>query len=455
MQLDEQQPGGLRRIPGEPGRKRQEALRVPEQGQAAGEERFREGAVFGVAESLPEPSGGTPVPEQPEPRLRLQHPEHRLVEPGGGEPAGADGADQRLVGDHRILRHQDQVHPGGERRGGHLPVEAAGARPLHVEGVADHQAGKAHPGAEHPAEDLRGEDGRAVVPPVQCGNRQVTGHDRRDPGFHGGPERGEVHRFEVFAGGGDGGEPVVAVGPGAAMSGEVLRGRQRASRLDAAQEGGAEPGHQLRVRPVGARADDRALRAPQHIEHRGEHQVDADRARLAGHDAALALQRLGVGSGSGLHRRGGSGCRRRSASPFPTRSRPRSGAAAAPRSGAPRSSRGCRPGSRRTPPRPRSAPTRRERGAPAARDRLRGGTPPAPAAPAPGRPSLRGRAPRAPPARPRPAPTGRAPAAGRGTGGRRRRRRGAFAGPGAATFGNASASIRAFGTGRSGSCWCP
>ena len=135
----------------------------------------------------------------------------------------------------------------------------------------------------------------------------MAGHDRRDPGFHGGPERGEVHCLEVFAGGRDGGEPVVAVGPGAAVSGEVLRGRQRASRLDAAQEGGAEPGHQLRVRPVGARADDRALRAPQHIEHRGEHQVDADRARLAGHDAALALQRLEVGGGGGLHRRGEAG----------------------------------------------------------------------------------------------------------------------------------------------------
>ena len=251
MDLDEQQVGRQvgrsRPLPGEAGGPGHQPLRIADERQPAGKKRLGPLAGGRIPERLGERLRRAAVGEEAEARLRLQHAQHRLIEPFRVEPAGAHRADERGVGHHRIARHQDDIHPGLERERRHFTIEASGARALHLQRVAHHQPVEPHLRAKHPLEHFRGQDGRAIVPAVERRHRQVSRHHRGNPRRHRRAEGSEIHRVEMFPIRGHQSEPVVGVRAGSAVSGKVLRSGERSTRFDPSQKRDAQIHHHTRV----------------------------------------------------------------------------------------------------------------------------------------------------------------------------------------------------------------
>ena len=109
--------------------------------------------------------------------LEGEDPAYGRVDPLLGELARLDGAEDRVVGDLELGRHQQHVDARLERQHRN-PVVAVGlAGAGHVEGVGDDDAVVAHLLAQDAGHDRLGQGGR-VAGRVERRDGDVRGHDR-------------------------------------------------------------------------------------------------------------------------------------------------------------------------------------------------------------------------------------------------------------------------------------
>src|SRR5439155_672700 len=114
----------------------------------------------------------------------------------------------------------------------------------------------------------------------------------------------------------DGREDEVRVAGARAVSGEVLPAGEHAGPPEPARQRDAQAGDPRRVGPEGAVADHAVARVGPDVEHRGEVEVDADRAQLVPHGAADRLGEAGVAPRA--HHGGGREMRERPRQPVDT-----------------------------------------------------------------------------------------------------------------------------------------
>ena len=98
-------------------------------------------------------------------------------------------------------------------------------------------------------------------------------------------ERREVRRRQLGAALGDDGQRQMAVGGGAAVSGNVLDHRHDAAGHEALADRLGERDHLLDAAPVGAIADDVVRARHRHVEHRRAVGIDAEFGEIGGEQA--------------------------------------------------------------------------------------------------------------------------------------------------------------------------
>ena len=130
-----------------------------------------------------------------EPLLRALLPLQRVLDAPVRQPAVLHGVDQRferrrlLVVASAADQHAVAARFDGEHRGRRHRVLVGDG--LHLEIVAQDDPVVAQLLAKQPRHDAAGQGGRTLL--VERRNQDVGGHDRRDAGGHGRPERHELH----------------------------------------------------------------------------------------------------------------------------------------------------------------------------------------------------------------------------------------------------------------------
>ncbi len=227
---------------------------------------------------------------------------HRLT---GGQrrrhrrPVEVQQAVHRLLGEHAAGRPVDQglVQRARLDQLLQLPVPG-GVRQLHVDARGQRQRPGRTRGPRDPVHRLQERDGEVVghddpveppLPAQQVGEQRLVGgtgdavdvgvavHHRADALAHGHLERrqdhvGELTRTHRHRG-------VVAPGAGGGVPGEVLQRRVDTRRLQAADVGGRQDRHQVRVLAEGL-LDAAPAVVTDDVEHRGQALVDADRVHV-------------------------------------------------------------------------------------------------------------------------------------------------------------------------------
>ena len=163
---------------------------------------------------------------------------------------------------------------------------------LHLEVVAEEHATEAQPTAEEIATDVRRH--RRRTPAVERRDDDVRCHERGDAGRCRAGEGQEVDRGELAPAAPHAGQDEVRIADRRAVTGEVLAAREHARLREPAREGEREPRDGLRRGAECAVADHAVPRVRPHVEHRGEVEVDPDRAELASHRATDRDGELGV-----------------------------------------------------------------------------------------------------------------------------------------------------------------
>ena len=242
-----------------------------------------------------------------------------------------DGGVQLLVGDggivHDVLdellehrdvgraahdeRHEGDVHAGLEGALDGIGLAEVVGDGLHVQGVGDAYAPKAHLGAQDVGHEHVGERG-GQVDLCAVGLRRnlgglylrvldVRGHDHVYAVFDGGPEGDELEGLELILGLVDERQTRVRVGGRVTVAGEVLGGSGHVVRLDALHHGNAQLGDELRVAREGAQADDGVVGVVVGVEHGREVDIDVQRVELATDDLAAVARVLGAARGAHCH----------------------------------------------------------------------------------------------------------------------------------------------------------
>ncbi len=129
---------------------------------------------------------------------------------------------------------------------------------------------------------------------VERRQEHVRGHHGDAAGLDGCPERDQLASPQSLRWDVDGRQGEVRVDGRVAVTGEVLRTRTDAGRLEAGDEGGGVPGDQARVRAEAAYADHRVVRVAVDVDDRREVEVDPGRRERRSDRARDALGEVEV-----------------------------------------------------------------------------------------------------------------------------------------------------------------
>ncbi len=184
----------------------------------------------------------------------------------------------------------ERVGPRGESTNGAFLEPHRVADGAHLERVGDHEPGEGQLGAEQA--DQHGAQRRRLV--VERGKPDVRGHHGSDAGPERRGERGQRPREERLAVGVGAGQLEMRVRSRLAVAGKVLRAGGDTDSLHALDEGGDMARDELRLRAEGAHADHRVRRIDDHVRHRRELEVHADRGQLAADRCSHAARQLDV-----------------------------------------------------------------------------------------------------------------------------------------------------------------
>ena len=287
-----------------PGGEGEDAVPVPHQRQRGGRGPLRHGAMFGRPDPLRHRSGigAAAVQVKTQPRLRLEEPPHRRVDPFPCDTARLDrrghGVDRRAD----AVRSQQHIRPGLEGEHRRLARAVALRDRAHAQRVGEEEAAEPHLAAQQLRHQLGGHRRGAVVA-EHSGHRHVCGHHRVHARVDRHAEGDELHPVEAVAVGPDDGQLDVRIGPGVAVPGEVLGGRERTSLPGPPDEGRTQSPHGLRIFAEGADVDHRVVRIAVHVEHRRKEPVNAHRPGFFGRDAAVLVGEVLVTRGAEGHRR--------------------------------------------------------------------------------------------------------------------------------------------------------
>ncbi len=264
---------------------RHQPARIGQQGRRGGRDRV------GGVEMLLDAHGGVHLPdrgvrlvEQPPAGLQFQDPQHRLLDARLRQLARLHGRPHAAVREVQVRRVQQLVaaRQQGQDRDAVVPVLLADAG--HVQGVGDHHPLEAEAFAQQTGDDRPGE-GRRVPRGIERGEDDVRRHDGVHAGLHRGPEGRLVQLLPGGPGVPHHRQPDMAVGLGVPVAREVLGGGGDPDPLVAADLGGDQLRHGVRVGAEGPHADHRIGRVDVHIGHRRVVLPDAHGGQLGARDA--------------------------------------------------------------------------------------------------------------------------------------------------------------------------